>query len=460
MKPYRTIEEGGLWLAYAAGSVVTRTGETPLLRMPMAVEVKQVGDKDSRVLRFVASTEDEDRDGDIIRADGWDVGNFLKNPVQLWAHNMRVDHPPIGKTVKLEVGNGRLINEVDFFMAGDFELARLALKAHLAGVGAESVGFRPVKATERRDGQGRLMGFEFQEQELLEISSVPVPSNPNALLAATQKGLLKPEEAQAIEKAFAPQLVKPITIYLLDQAPGDGAADSALTKVLLAAHEAKHHATEPEADLSQVFDAIEADQKQKGYAWTLAELETWISESLAPTMKQEDRPPAVVQTLIFSKDKFPTAESAKAWAKAHDFKSDKVDETEESWRLRQRDPGDFQEGSFRTITLTEGVKAVIGRLKERRAAPTIDDVTEEAAEAHAAMLDEDGRRAAQRKCLALAEAYGLSVTIETTEGSEEDRQAIADLTKQIEELRAQLRAREGIIAGTVRDAVGAAVAGH
>jgi len=167
-----------------------------------------------------------------------------------------------------------------------------------------------------------------------------------------------------------------------------------------------------------------------------------------------------VQTLIFSKDKFPTAESAKAWAKAHDFKSDKVDETEESWRLRQRDPGDFQEGSFRTITLTEGVKAVIGRLKERRAAPTIDDVTEEAAEAHAAMLDEDGRRAAQRKCLALAEAYGLSVTIETTEGSEEDRQAIADLTKQIEELRAQLRAREGIIAGTVRDAVGAAVAGH
>ena len=450
---YRAIAEGGLWLAYEAGSVVTRAGEAPLLRMPMAVEVKQVGDAQSRVLRFVASTEDEDRDGDIIRADGWDVGNFLKNPVQLWAHNMRVDHPPIGKTVKLEVGNGKLINEVDFFMAGDFELARLALKAHLAGVGAESVGFRPMKATERRDGQGRLTGFVFEEQELLEISSVPVPSNPNALLVATQKGLLKPEEAQAIEKAFAPQLVKPIRLYLMD-APGDGNGDAA-TRALLAAHEAKHHATPAEAP--EVALAVpESTRAKEG-------LQTWLDaeeavEVLWPTLcavKQEERPQAVVQTLIFSKEKFETAEAAKAWAKAHDFRSDKVDETDESWRLRQRDPGDFQEGSFRTITLTEGVKAVIGRLKQK-AAMLLGDLDLKAAAAHAATLDEAGRRVAQRRALDLAEIYGLSVTIETTEGTEEDRKAIETLTKEIQELQAQLKNLDAVIAGTVRDAVGAA----
>lgn len=72
----------------------------------------------------------------------------------------------------------------------------------------------------------------------------------------------------------------------------------------------------------------------------------------------------VVQTLIFSKEKFKTAEEVLRWAGEHGFDHDKVDETGESFRLRQREPGDFTDGSFRTIELTKGVAAVIGRLKE------------------------------------------------------------------------------------------------
>jgi len=216
MLTFRTVQEacGGLWRAYEAGEVITRTGTSPLLRMAMGVDVKQLGGKDSRVLRFIASTELEDRDGDIIRVAGWDLKNFLANPVHLWAHNMRADNPPIGKTIRIEQQEGRLINDVDFFMAESFELAALALKAHLAGVCAESVGFRPLSAIERRDGQGRLTGFEFQQQELLEISSVPVPSNPEALTLATQKGLLTSDEATTIEKIWSPDTVSPIKVYL------------------------------------------------------------------------------------------------------------------------------------------------------------------------------------------------------------------------------------------------------
>jgi hypothetical protein len=42
-----------------------------------------------------------------------------------------------------------------------------------------------------------------------------------------------------------------------------------------------------------------------------------------------------------------------------------VDVTDKYIRIRQRDPSDFEEGSFRTITLSEekGIRAVIGRLK-------------------------------------------------------------------------------------------------
>jgi len=212
---YRKPEEAGLWRAYEAGQIIMRGGATaPLLRMPMAVDVKQLGGKDSRVLRFIASTEVEDRDGDIIRVAGWELKNFLENPVHLWAHNMRQDLPAIGKTVKIEQQGDRLINDVDFFMAEEFELARLALKMHLAGVGAESVGFRPLEATERHGGDGRLIGFEFKRQELLEISSVPVPSNPEALHLATQKGLLTSDEATKIEKVWSPDTVSPIKVYL------------------------------------------------------------------------------------------------------------------------------------------------------------------------------------------------------------------------------------------------------
>ena len=69
-----------------------------------------------------------------------------------------------------------------------------------------------------------------------------------------------------------------------------------------------------------------------------------------------------VQTLIFSKKNYSAAE-AKAWAAKHKFHAGKVDENDESVRLRQRDPSEFADGSFRTIALTDGVKAVIGKLK-------------------------------------------------------------------------------------------------
>lgn len=88
------------------------------------------------------------------------------------------------------------------------------------------------------------------------------------------------------------------------------------------------------------------------------------AEELEELVAKQD--PASVQTLIFSKDQFKTAAAARSWAKENGFRTDKVDETESSFRLRQKNPGTFQEGSFRTITLTSGVKAVIGRAKSAK----------------------------------------------------------------------------------------------
>lgn len=66
-----------------------------------------------------------------------------------------------------------------------------------------------------------------------------------------------------------------------------------------------------------------------------------------------------VQSLIFDRDLF-TAREARSWASAHEFKAPATDRTAHTLRLRQRNPGRFQRGTFRTITLRKGVKAVIG----------------------------------------------------------------------------------------------------
>jgi hypothetical protein len=66
-----------------------------------------------------------------------------------------------------------------------------------------------------------------------------------------------------------------------------------------------------------------------------------------------------VQTLIFDKDVFSEKE-AKSWAKKHNMKYGYVDEKENTYRIRQEEPSEFKDESFRTINITEGVKAVIG----------------------------------------------------------------------------------------------------
>jgi hypothetical protein len=52
---------------------------------------------------------------------------------------------------------------------------------------------------------------------------------------------------------------------------------------------------------------------------------------------------------------------ARAWASRQGFRSGPVDTTDQYYRIRQRAPGRYKRRSFRTIELTKGVKAVIGR---------------------------------------------------------------------------------------------------
>jgi hypothetical protein len=72
----------------------------------------------------------------------------------------------------------------------------------------------------------------------------------------------------------------------------------------------------------------------------------------------------IIQSLILSKKRFPTKSKAKSWLKNQkQFKFSKLDETRNNFLFRQLEPKVFKRNTFKTITLTKGVKARIGKLK-------------------------------------------------------------------------------------------------
>ena len=130
-------------------------------------------------LTFVASTGEVDRHGDIVSPDGWRLDEYRRNPVLLWAHDYR--QPAIGLSEAVW-SDGRALLARMQFAPTEFaqEVAGLYRQGFQRGV---SVGFRPVRFEERRDARsGAFLGIRFLEQELLEISAVPVPANSHALL--------------------------------------------------------------------------------------------------------------------------------------------------------------------------------------------------------------------------------------------------------------------------------------
>lgn len=77
-----------------------------------------------------------------------------------------------------------------------------------------------------------------------------------------------------------------------------------------------------------------------------------------------------IQTILFDKDKF-TLTQAKKWLKENNFKSS-VDEGVTVLRFRQREPGDFNKGSFKTKKISQGVSVVLGKLIKFESGGNID----------------------------------------------------------------------------------------
>ena len=132
------------------------------------------------ILTCTISDETEDRDGDIIKVGGWEFSNYLNNPIVLKFHDSR--HEPIGKCLELTITKNSLRAT---WQAAPTQEGESIFKLYRDGfMSAYSVGFRPIKyrAIDENDPWAEWFGpFIFEEQELLEFSTVTIPANPNAL---------------------------------------------------------------------------------------------------------------------------------------------------------------------------------------------------------------------------------------------------------------------------------------
>jgi Caudovirus prohead serine protease len=184
--------------------------------MPAAKDAPQVGsirraaftpelrgiDEKNRTIDFVASTEAVDRYGDILRAHGFVTTNYMKNPVFLWAHKSQ--EPPIGRTLALSIETAprpALIQRVQFATKEQYPFADTIFNLYKGKfLNAVSVGFIPLTPPEPiiDDATGRMTGYEFTSQELLELSAVPLPANPECVSRAIDSGIIGADDVAKI----------------------------------------------------------------------------------------------------------------------------------------------------------------------------------------------------------------------------------------------------------------------
>ena len=154
---------------------------------------------EERQADFVASTEALDADGDIVEQK-WDLGRYMKNPVVLFGHSSK--DLPIGHATNVSVKDGQLQATIVFASEKANPMAeRVWQSVQERTLRAVSVGFKPREV--RKETRNDKDVYVLSDNELYEISVVPIPSNPEAL--TRMKALAhKPEKGAVAYQAFKP----------------------------------------------------------------------------------------------------------------------------------------------------------------------------------------------------------------------------------------------------------------
>jgi HK97 family phage prohead protease len=199
----------------------------PGLRSLLQVEVREVdlapAASSAATLDFVASTATLDRYHEIIEPAGWRLDSYRRNPVFQNAHNYGDVIFTLGKAVSTEVraiGAGQALCQRIQFAVDVNPVARIAYGLYKGGfLNAVSVGFIPLRWEDGgTGGAGEASARRrYLEQELLEVSAVAIPANPDALALGLKSGAVARSDVRETIEILRGLVVEP-TDPLLDLA--------------------------------------------------------------------------------------------------------------------------------------------------------------------------------------------------------------------------------------------------
>lgn len=269
-------------------------------------EAKEVS---PRILELIGSDESKDRQGDIVKLDGWDLTNYKKNPVFLWGHDYT--KLPLGKSVKIvkDKATGKLKFHVQFADASMNPMAEQVYQMYKHGfLKATSVGFRPLE-WEGKSGDDDMPNFGgnvYTKQELWELSACPVPANPNALSEAIKAGILTTKDVsnfmQIANEGKTPESAITSTTYVGDDDPKwfDNTYNDPTVKFITKPEETDNYIRIP---VSSGHDKHE-----------IRTIDVSAKDGIKGLYCVEDKE---IITYLFSKDKGWDMDKAKKWVAEH-----------------------------------------------------------------------------------------------------------------------------------------------
>lgn len=164
-----------------------------LYKLKSAFRIREV-DEEKYVIRGVFSTGAEDRHGEIVDQNGWNLEEFMANPVIMLFHSH--DRPPVAQCIELASDqNGNLAGAIKFAVEEDTSgVSRTVYNLYKNGfMRAFSVGFACEEVVYDQEGDRVIL----RKNTLHEISCVNVPANAGALASA--KGIDMEPIRKAVE---------------------------------------------------------------------------------------------------------------------------------------------------------------------------------------------------------------------------------------------------------------------
>lgn len=170
-----------------AERTVTLCDGRPGIRGGLNVKIEQPQDVgDLAVVDFIASDETLDRYDEVVTAAGWQLANYKRNPVFQNSHKYGDVIHTLGKSLTTEIRGTALFQRI-LFAVDINPIAKLAYDLYRQKfLNAVSVGFIPIRWETGSDQSAYRR--KYLEQELLELSAVSIPANPNALQNAVKAG--------------------------------------------------------------------------------------------------------------------------------------------------------------------------------------------------------------------------------------------------------------------------------